>query len=91
MSSLPRSSDGDPFYSSPRGTPRSMNTLRSVSGLGVPSPLDHIKHALINSRNELVLLFSRCGTLTDCISSGLIVSKTNKLTLNHMICNALVS
>ncbi len=61
----PKASDEySPFISSPKvgdGTPlRSFNAaVRSISGLSLPTPVDRIKHALVHSRNELVMLFSR--------------------------------
>jgi len=56
-----------PFVGSPKGTPRSFAGMRSISGLGIPTPVESIKQALVHSRNELVLLFSRCDSLFQLI------------------------
>lgn len=57
--------DLSPFYMSPRGTPSVtprayLGRMSSTAGAdGSPNPCDCLKQALIHSRNELVLLFSR--------------------------------
>ena len=56
---MDRHNGSSPFTRSPTSTPRGAASKGDLAGSGAAEPLASLRGALVHSRNELVLLFSR--------------------------------
>jgi hypothetical protein len=54
-----RYSSDSPFRGSPKGTPKSLSSMRSVSFGVNPSPIDQFRAALTHNRNEIAMILYR--------------------------------